>query len=132
MHQRQRRAPPGCHDEHTLRLRAEAEGVLDVGILADDGELDPQVSFATSAAKSSAGGFSMPSPSEYRRNAWIFTSPPSFFPSSWRSLSMVPAGGSHTLSWPRSVTSVNHLPSLPSVILGHACSGFPSSLSWAT
>ena len=76
--------------------------------------------------------FSMPSPSEKRTKAWIFTSPPSFLPSSWRILSMVPAGGSHTLSWPRSVTSVNHLATLPSMIFGQACSGLPSSLSCAS
>jgi hypothetical protein len=69
VHERQRRAPTGGHDEHALGLHAKAERVLEVGIFAYDRELDPQVSFATSAAKSSAGGFSMPSPSEYRTNA---------------------------------------------------------------
>ena len=38
---------------------------------------------------------------------------------------MVPAGGSHTLSCPSSVTSVNHLATLPSMIFGHACLGLP-------
>src|SRR5207237_2414415 len=83
----------------------------------------PPIVFATSAARSSVGGFSTPSPREYRANAWIVISPPSFFESSPRSLSMLPAGGSQTLSCPRSVTSLNHLVSLHAWILVRAVTG---------